>query len=80
MPGRILIGVVAALVPSPAVPAASPQSLRPTPLVDDAAREAFWLEGEIVADRPAGAGVTGSRRVTLRRGADEHDAPGGGSG
>jgi len=76
MPRLMVVGVLAAvaLAGAAAVPAPSPDSPQPTPLIDDSAREAFLLEGEIVGDRPAGAGVSGSRRVTLRRGDDEHDA------
>ncbi len=54
--------------------AAAPGAAPPAPLVGDAEREAFLLEGEVVKDEPTPRGITLPRRVTLRRGAYEHDA------
>ena len=76
------LGVGLVLAASPAAPAAArPDRLAaaeeeaPSPrLPGDAEKEALLLEGEVVGDRPIPEGVTHPRRVTLRRGALEHDA------
>ena len=54
--------------------AAAQEDPPPAPLLGDAEREAFLLEGEVVRDRPTLRGVTLPRRVTLRRGEYKHDA------
>jgi len=76
MPRAVVVGVVAALACSSAW--AAPPTLEDASgkalFSDDASREAFLLQGKIVRDRSAGEGLTGSRRVTLRRGEVEHDA------
>lgn len=45
-----------------------------TPAADDAAREEFLRQAEIVKVERLGRGVTGSRRATLRLDGYEHDA------
>lgn len=54
--------------------AAAQGAAPPAPLVGDAEREAFLLEGEVVKDEPTPRGITLPRHITLRRGAYEHDA------
>lgn len=71
-----ILGVSAAMpLAGISAPPSTPQASSPaTVLVGDAEREAFLLEGEVVHDRPAGQGLSGSRRVTLRWRGREHDA------
>ena len=57
-----LAGLLAQAAAPPAVPAT------------DAERERFLLEADLVRDRAAPGGITGSRRVTLRAGGIEQDA------
>ncbi len=69
----ILLGILFATLASSARDEASaPPWLALSAL--DAEREAFLLEAEIIKDRPAKGGITGSRRVTLRHDGAVHDA------
>jgi hypothetical protein len=52
----------------------APRPLPGAAALTDAEKEAFLLEGRIIADRGAGEGITLSRRVTLERDGFEHDA------
>jgi hypothetical protein len=66
--------VLTAILATSAAAWPNPESAGSPPLLSDAEREAFLLEGEIIKDRPIPEGVTLPRRVTLRRGGYEHDA------
>jgi hypothetical protein len=68
MPCRPLL--VLALLGASAVPAAIAQARAG----NDADKESFLLEAEVVRARSAPGGVTGSIRATLRRGGTTHDA------
>jgi hypothetical protein len=54
--------------------AAETKAPAPAPILDDAGREAFLLEGEIVRTRNPPKGVTNTIRATLSRDGYSHDA------
>jgi hypothetical protein len=70
----LLVALVSGATAARAVPASPPQAAPDALRLDDAQREAFLREAEVVKTRGAPGGVTGSTRATLRKGDFEHDA------